>query len=106
MYARAVLIGRIAKLEYVKEDIITYLSVILAVKRPFKNLDGKYETDFFKIKTLGEISTKVESSMKIGDLVGINARLTTEKITLDEEKFYYENKLFAENITKLANKLC
>lgn len=107
MYARAMLIGRTVKEEtpYTFEDGSKVLEFSLAVKRPFKNLEGKYETDFFKIKARNVIAERFSNNVGKGDLIAVAARLQTKKVFIDEEKYYYQNEIVAESITYLAQSL-
>ena len=67
---KVILVGRIANIE--KGDI-TQLTI--GVNRPFKNIDGDYETDLIPCLVFGNFSSTVNEYCEIGDVVGINGRI-------------------------------
>lgn len=102
MYARALLIGKIKNLEYVKENSFPSFKIILEVKRPFINLMGEVETDFFKIKTTNEFLDSFDIKLDIGDLISVNALLLTKKVKLSNGEVYKEIVIKTERITILS----
>jgi len=93
------LVGRIARdLEITEtENGKKILTLVVAVPRAYKNLNGEYETDFIPVR-IGQgsmLETTKEYCLK-GDLIGIKGRL---------EKLENENlKVIAEKVTFLASR--
>ncbi len=74
MLNQVVLVGRLVNdIELnVKESGKTVSSVVLAVGRSYKNVDGIYETDFIKCTLWNGIAQNTAEYCKKGDIVGIN----------------------------------
>ena len=72
MLNQVVLVGRIAKGPELKETEKgkKVASILLAVPRSFKNIDGEYETDFLNCSLWDGVATNVCEYCKTGDLVG------------------------------------
>ncbi len=82
------IVGRIAKLEN--------NGMVVTVTRPYKNVDGIYETDFITCKIAKSINERTQEYCKIGDVVGVKGRLQS-----DENQTMY---LFAERISFLSTR--
>lgn len=92
MINQVTLVGRIAKdLEIIEtEQGNKILSLVVAVPRTYKNVNGEYETDFIPIRISqgSMLETTKEYCLK-GDLIGIRGRLQrseTEKLIVIAEK--------------------
>ena len=93
MHNSVILVGRVAEKSklYTVENRIQ-VSLVVAVPRAFKNVDGIYETDsieFILWDSIGASNT-VENCQK-GDLVGIKGRLqnNSNKIEVIAEKITF-----------------
>ena len=66
------LVGRIIKeLEEFKEGTM----LTLGVQRPYKNIEGIYETDCIPCITNGNLKNHCLEYLQLGDIVGIKGRL-------------------------------
>lgn len=99
MLNQIVLVGRLAKEVKVKEleSGKKVANITLAVPRPFKNVDGEYETDFIDCVLWETIASNTAEYCKKGDIVGIKGRLQTKT---EEDKKYTE--VIAEKVTFLS----
>lgn len=86
------LVGRLVKNPEVKEGKAL---ITLAITRPYKNLDGTYDTDFVDCVLWNGITQNVSEYCKTGDIVGVKGRLQS-----DEDKI----QVIAEKVTFLTSK--
>lgn len=86
------LVGRLVKNPEVKEGKAL---ITLAITRPYKNLDGTYDTDFVDCVLWNGIAQNAAEWCKKGDVVGIRGRLQS-----DEGKI----QVVAEKVTFLTSK--
>jgi len=83
-------------------NIITVIYV--AVKRSFKNKEsGEYESDFFRFKAFGKTADFIQSYIKKGDLVEIEAAPTNNNFEKDGEKVYRDEYII-KSISRLSAK--
>ena len=82
MHNLVYLIGRIVEDPKVikNESSVDTCNIQLAVQRPFKNMDGVYETDFIDCVLWNAIANHTVEYCKKGDLVGIKGRLQNNTI--------------------------
>ena len=73
----------------------------IAVRRSFKNQDGKYDTDFIKFSTWEGLATSFSTYAEKGTLVAIKGRLQPFKYDISDDKFINVNGVVAEKITYL-----
>lgn len=85
--------GNISKKEY--EDGTVKGSMYIEVQRSYKNEDGVYETDKYRIEMRDGIASNVSEYCTDGDLVGIKGRLQSDKSKVE---------LIAEKVSFLASK--
>lgn len=69
---------------------------VLAVNRPYKNLDGIYETDFIPFSTYNAVADNCYEYCHKGDLLGIKGSLSSK-----DGKIYVN----ADKVTFLSSKL-
>lgn len=105
MLNQVVLVGRLTSDPEVTETEsgkkVTTMNI--AVQRPFKNMNGLYETDFIKCVLWNNIATNTSEYCKKGDIVGIKGRLETGNyIDKDNKKKYY-TEVIAEKVTFLSS---
>lgn len=96
MLNQVVIVGRLVediKTEKVNDAERRVLT--LAVPRPFKNVDGTYDTDFINCVLWNGIANNTAEYCKKGDVVGIKGRLQT-----DENKTI---QIIAEKVTFLSS---
>lgn len=105
MINKLILVGRLVEnpeLKTTNND--KKMSIItIAVPRPFKNADGKYETDFINCKLFGGVASNVCGYCKKGDVIGVNGRVQSQVIEEDKDKRCILE-IIAEKISFLSSK--
>ncbi len=76
--------------------------ITLAVPRPYKNIDGEYDTDYIGCKLWQGIAQSTTDYCKKGDLVGVKGRIQTSNYETEEGRKYY-TEVVAEKITFLSS---
>ena len=105
MLNQVVIVGRLVQDPEIKElendKKVGYIT--LAVQRPYKNVDGIYETDFIKCQLWNGIAQNTTEFCKKGDVLGVKGRLQSENYEESEEK---KTKLIlvAEKVTFLSSR--
>ena len=82
------------------------VSLLVACQKEFRNQDGTYDTDFFRVeiwKGLADLATK---NLKKGMLVCIRSRLENNNYVNKEGKKVYETRIVGERLlyVEYANK--
>ncbi len=105
MLNQVILIGRLAQDPELKslDDGRKVCYINVAVQRPFKNMDGNYDTDFFRVTVWEGLATAIESYASKGVMVAIKARLQTWKYETSDEKKLTMIEVIAERITYLSH---
>lgn len=77
MLNQVTLIGRVVEKPILRcyDDEINVTTMTLAVTRPFKNMEGNYETDFIKITLWNGIAQSAAEYTQKGDIIGVKARI-------------------------------
>ena len=88
MLNQVVLVGRIVyDLELKKNDSgKKYLSLMLAIPRSFKNIEGTYDTDFIRCIVWDNVASNTSEYCKKGDIVGLKGRLQSRLVERNEKK--------------------
>ena len=88
MLNQVVLVGRIVyDLELKKNDSgKKYLSMMLAIPRSFKNIDGTYDTDFIRCIIWDNVASNTSEYCKKGDIVGLKGRLQSRLVEKNDKK--------------------
>ena len=104
MLNQLILIGRITHEPEAKilDDGRKVLKFQLAVQRPFKNMQGEYDTDFISITCWEGLATIVESYIKKGVMLAVRGRIQAWKYDLDEERQLNMLEVLAERVTYLS----
>lgn len=96
MLNQIVLVGRITKEPELKEleSGKKVCNLTLAVQKPFKNLEGVYETDFINTALWDHIAENTVNYCHKGDVVGIKGRLQSRdnKLEVVTEKLSFLSK--------------
>ena len=104
MLNQVVLVGRIVfDLELKKNDSgKKYLSLMLAIPRSFKNIDGTYDTDFIRCIVWDNVASNTSEYCKKGDIVGLKGRLQSRLVERNDKK---ENimEVIGEKVTFLTS---
>lgn len=105
MLNQIVLVGRIAKgPDFVEnEKGKKVANMTLAVPRSFKNVEGEYETDFLSCSLWNGIADNVSEYCKVGDLVGVKGRMSSNVYEKEGQK-HYKMDIIAEKVTFLSSK--
>jgi len=103
MLNNVVLVGRLTKdpevIETEKGNKRTF--VIIAIPRTYKNVEGKYDTDFIKCILWNSVAEHTCEYCKKGDIVGIKGHIQTSSYEKDGN-IKYETEVIAERITFLS----
>lgn len=106
MYNYVMLVGRIANDIEIKvfDDGKKVLSIVIAVNRPFKNSDGKYDVEYFRVSLWDQIASLTNEFCKKGALVGIKGHLSTSKETLSSGSIVNMIEIYGDKILFLSPK--
>ena len=77
--------------------------ITLAVSRPYKNVNGEYDTDFIDCTLWTGVAENTSEYCKKGDLLGIKGRIQTSKYEKDEET-KFRTDIIAEKVTFLSSR--
>lgn len=104
MLNNVVIVGRLTKdPEVVTTDNGNKRSfIIVAVPRPFKNSEGKYDSDFIKCILWNIVAEHTCEYCKKGDIVGIKGRIQSNTYEKDNS-IKYDSEVVVERITFLSD---
>lgn len=104
MLNHVVLVGRLVKTPevYKTESGKSIASIVLAVTKPFKNINGEYESDFIECTLWQNIAETTATYVKKGDLIGIKGRLSSHVEEKEEGKYFHTNEVIVERVTFLS----
>lgn len=77
--------------------------ITLAVGRPFKNIDGEYDTDFLDCTLWSAIAENTAEYCKKGDIVGVRGRLQSRIIENDDGSKYKRMEIVADKVSFLTH---
>ena len=100
MINQVTLIGRIVEKTILRsyENDVNVATLTLAVTRPFKNMDGNYETDFIKITLWNGVAQSTCDYTQKGDIVGVKGRVAMKDT---EVSFADQSQIFKKKISIL-----
>ena len=100
MINQVTLIGRIVEKPILRsyENDVNVATLTLAVTRPFKNMDGNYETDFIKITLSNGVAQSTCDYTQKGDIVGVKGRVAMKDT---EVSFADQSQIFKKKISIL-----
>ena len=106
MLNQSILVGRIVKEPEVREteNGTKVTNITLAVQRPYKNVEGEYETDFIPCILWKGIAETTSEYCKKGDLIGIRGRIQTRVNEYPDQIKRNVMEIVAERVTFLSNK--
>ena len=91
MLNQVILVGRLTKnpeiIETESGKKMTYINI--AVQRPFKNVDGLYDTDFISCVLWNSIAENTVEYTKTGDVIGVKGRIQTNRYEDDKGNINY-----------------
>lgn len=85
------------------EDGKKVSSIVVAVPRNYKNVDGMYDTDFIKCTLWNGIAESTSEYCKKGDIVGVKGRIQTDSYETEEGNKKYTMNVVAEKISFLSS---
>ena len=88
MLNQVVLVGRLVQnLQINKTERGKKVATMtLAIPRSFKNMEGKYETDFIQCIVWDNVAENTKEYCKKGDIVGIKGRLQSRFFEQEDKK--------------------
>ncbi len=104
MINNVTIVGRVVSDEekvYEFEDGQKILILTLAVRRPFKNQEGAYDTDYITIKLRNNLCTIVPQYSKKGDILGVIGRLQIRKNEINN-KVYQIPEIIGERVVFIS----
>ena len=106
MLNQSILVGRIVRDPEIREtengNKVT--NITLAVQRPYKNVNGEYDTDYISCVLWKGVAESTVEYCKKGDLVGIKGRIQTRDVELEDETHKKYVEVIAEKVTFLSSK--
>ena len=98
---QVVLVGRITTdPEVATFNNVKRTSLVVAVQRGFKNVDGEYDTDFIRIVLWNGIAENTCEYCHKGDLIGVKGRLQNSNYEKDGVT-QYSTDVIAEKISEI-----
>ena len=106
MLNQSILVGRIVRDPEIKEleTGTKVTNITLAVSRPFKNIQGEYDTDFINCVLWRGIAESTAEYCRKGDMIGVRGRLQTRHFETADEVKHNLIEVVAEKVTFLSNK--
>ncbi len=106
MLNHVVLVGRLVRTPELNktESGKSIMTITLAVTKPYKNMDGEYESDFIECTLFQGIAENTLQYVKKGDLIGVKGHLGSYQGEKEGEKYYKTNQLIVERVTFLSSK--
>lgn len=103
MLNQSILVGRIVREPEVKEtdNGTKVTNITLAVQRPYKNINGEYDTDFIPCVLWRGVAESTAQYCKKGDLIGVRGRIQTKDVTFEDE-IKHITEIVAEKVTFLS----
>lgn len=94
------LIGRITRDPEIQttKDGISYTRFTLAVRRPFKNNKGQYDTDFIPMVSWKRLAERVADYCTKGSLISVNGRVVMRHFQKEEDERISVPDMIAENV--------
>lgn len=81
------LIGRVYSFEAKKsESGVSYTDLRLSVMRPYKNYQGHYETDYFRVMLFDALHKKAQDYLYKGMGIALKGRLETSRWVDDHDQ--------------------
>jgi len=105
MLNQIILIGRLTQDPEVRilEDGRKVSYVTVAAQRPFKNMEGQYDTDFIKVTVWEGLATAIENYASKGIMVAVKGRIQTWKYDLPDDRKLNMLEVIADRITYLSS---
>ena len=103
MLNQIVIVGRLVRNPELRETEggKKVTNITLAVPRSYKNINGKYETDYIDCVLWTGIAENTSEYCKKGDILGLKGRVQTRAYEIDDKKKYV-TEVVAEKVTFLS----
>ena len=75
----------------------------IAVQRQFKNIDNKYDTDFFRCILWNGMASNTKNYCQRGDIVGVKGRVQNRNYVDSENNTRYITEIIAEKISFVSH---
>lgn len=75
----------------------------IAVQRQFKNIDNKYDTDFFRCVLWNGMASNTKNYCQRGDIVGVKGRVQNRNYVDSEKNTRYITEIIAEKISFVSH---
>ena len=75
----------------------------IAVQRQFKNIDNKYDTDFFSCVLWNGMASNTKNYCQRGDIVGVKGRVQNRNYVDSENNTRYITEIIAEKISFVSH---
>lgn len=75
----------------------------IAVQRQFKNIDNKYDTDFFRCVLWNGMALNTKNYCQRGDIVGVKGRVQNRNYVDSENNTRYITEIIAEKISFVSH---
>lgn len=75
----------------------------IAVQRQFKNIDNKYDTDFFRCVLWNGMASNTKNYCQRGDIVGVKGRVQNRNYVDSENNTRYITEIIAEKISFVSH---
>lgn len=75
----------------------------IAVQRHFKNIDNKYDTDFFRCVLWNGMASNTKNYCQHGDIVGVKGRVQNRSYVDSENNTRYITEIIAEKISFVSH---
>lgn len=79
-------------------------SIVVAVQRNYKNVDGNYDTDFIRCVLWNAIAANTSEYCHTGDVIGIKGRLQNRSYEDENKETKYITEVIAEKVTFLSSR--
>ena len=75
----------------------------IAVQRQFKNIDNKYDTDFFRCVLWNGMASNTKNYCQRGDIAGVKGRVQNRNYVDSENNTRYITEIIAEKISFVSH---
>ena len=75
----------------------------IAVQRQFKNIDNKYDTDFFRCVLWNGMASNTKNYCQRGDIVGVKGRVQNRNYVDSQNNTRYITEIIAEKISFVSH---
>jgi single-strand DNA-binding protein len=103
MLNQFIFIGRIAKTPQLitTQNGSSLTRFTLAVRRPYRNTNGNYDTDFVQIVSWNKLAERVADYCGTGSLVSVKGRVQMRQLLVNEDKQIWVPDVVADHVTFL-----